>query len=281
FVTDLSTYEPETPVEAALSGNISPIQWDEASSAYYYTYEDGESHEVWLAHPATIAFRMETAVKHNLQGVAFTTPTQLPDPAQTSDPAIVWTVLDDEENIVATQSGSDTSFTWEGSSDPGEFTLQVDFVSGDVTTSLDTLPIVVAAAGTEESDESAEIVTGIVKWNANVRVGPGENYDKFPFPLLGDTEVEIIGRDEFGYWLQIVFSNTDGEQTGWIASSLVNVDPAFDIDLLADTSETVSAVAQVPAATGLNSNTNGAKAVIPMIWPAASTVLMRPGSRYC
>jgi spore germination protein YaaH len=247
FVTNSSAYEPETPIEATLSGNISPIQWDEVSSAYYYTYEDGELHEVWLVHPVTIAYRTETAVKHNLQGIAFTTPTQLPDPAQAVDPALVWTVLDDEENIVVTQSGNETSFTWEGASDPGDFTLQVDFVSGDVTTSLDTLPIVVAAAeGTEESEEDAEIVTGIIKWNANVRVGPGESYDKFPFPLLGDTEVEIIGRDEFGYWLQIVFSNIDGEQTGWIASSLVNVDPAFEIDMLADTSATVSAVAKAP-----------------------------------
>lgn len=94
-------YEPETPIKAVLSGNISPIQWDEVSSAYYYIYEDGESHEVWLAHPATIAYRMETAVKHNLQGIAFTTPSQLPDPGQTVDPTIVWTVLDDMERQCA------------------------------------------------------------------------------------------------------------------------------------------------------------------------------------
>ncbi|MCB9422830.1 MAG: hypothetical protein H6667_23730 [Ardenticatenaceae bacterium] len=249
FVTDSAAYEPETPIEVTLSGSISPIQWNEASSAYHYTYE---GNEVWLAHPATVAFRMETAVKHNLQGIAFTTPTQLPDPAQTVDPAIVWTVLDDEGNIIVTKSGDETSFTWEGPTEPGEFMLQVDFVSGDVTTSLDTLPITVAAA--EESDESTEIVTGIIKWNAYVRLGPGESYDKFPFPLHKDTEIAIIGRDEFGYWLQVVFSDADGEQTGWVAASLIIVDPAFDIDMLENTSETVSAVAQAPT-TGSTSET--------------------------
>jgi spore germination protein YaaH len=245
FVADTAEFEPEMPVEVALSGDVSPIQWDEASSAFHYTVDDAQ--DVWLVHPATVAFRMETAVNHHLQGIAFTTPI-LPDPAQTVDPAIVWTILDDEENIVVTKSGSETSFTWEGPPDPGEFTLQVDFVSGDVTTSLDTLPIIVAAAeGTEESDESAEIVTGIIKWNANVRVGPGESYDKFPFPIRKDTEVEIIGRDEFGYWLQIAFSNIDGEQTGWVATVLVIVDLAFDIDVLEDTSETLSTVAKAPS----------------------------------
>jgi hypothetical protein len=246
FIADTSEYEPETPIEAALSGNISPIQWDETTSAFHYTVDDAQ--DVWLVHPATVVYRMETAVKHNLQGIAFTTPTQLPDPAQTVDPAIVWTILDDEGNIVVTESGIETFFTWEGAPDPGEFTLRIDFVSGDMTTPLDRLPIIVAAAeGTEESDESAEIVTGIVKWNANVRLGPGESYDKFPFPIRKDTEIEIIGRDEFGYWLQIVFSNIDGEQTGWIATILVNVDPAFDISMLEDTTEIPFTVAKAPA----------------------------------
>lgn len=241
FVTDSSTYEPETSIEAALSGDTSSIEWDEASSAYYYTYRDNE---VWLAHPAAVAFRIGTAVNHNLQGIAFTTPTQLPGSTRTNAPAFVWTVLDDAENIVVTQSSAETSFTWEGSTDPGEYTLQVEFVSGDMATLLDTLPITIAAAN--ETEESAEIVTGTIKWNANVRVGPGESYDKFPYPLRRDTVVELIGRDEFGYWFQVVFADADRDQTGWVAASLIIVDPAFDISLLEDTSETLSTVAKAP-----------------------------------
>ena len=244
FVADTREFEPEMPVEVALSGDVSPIQWDETTSAYHYTVDDAQ--DVWLVHPATVAYRMETAVNHNLQGVAFTTPAQPSDPAQIVDPAIVWTILNDEGNIVVTETGTETSFLWEGTADPGEFALQVNFVSGDVTTPLGTLPITIAAAEETEEvaerDENTEIVTGIVKRNANVRIGPGESYDNFPGPLLKDTEVEIIGRDEFGYWLQIAFSNIDGEQTGWIATSLLDVDPAFDISMLEDATDILATV---------------------------------------
>ncbi len=249
LVADASEFEPETPIEAVLSGDVSTVEWDGVSSAYYYTVEAGK---VWLMHPATVAARMETAVNHNLQGIAFTTPIQLPNSDQTDDPAIVWTVLDDEENVVVTESGSETSFSWEGTSDPGEFTLQVEFVSGDVTTTLGMLPITIAVAEeTEEvaeSDEETVVTTGIVTRNANVRIGPAESYDKFPGPILKDTEIEIIGRDEFGYWLQINFTNIDGEQTGWIAASLVDLDPEFDINTLADATDTIAAASETTVA---------------------------------
>lgn len=273
FVADATEFEPEMPVEVALSGDVSPIQWDETTSAYQYTVD--ETQDVWLVHPATVAYRMETAVKHNLQGVAFTTPIQLADSEQADHPAIVWTVLDDEENIVATESGSETSFRWAGTSDPGEFTLQIDFVVGDVTTSLGTLSITVVAAAevaeeVAESDESIVTATGIVKRNANVRIGPAESFDKFPGPILKDTEVAIIGRDEFGYWLQIVFTNIDGEQTGWIATSLVDIDPEFDINTLVDATEVDDTTSETSVAE--------APAPSPAATPAATTPVAAPPS---
>ena len=252
FVADASEFEPETAVEVVLSGDVSPIEWDETAAAYHYT-ADGE--EVWLVHPATVATRMETAVNHNLQGVAFTAPVQL-DSAEASSPAIVWTIVDGEGNEIAAEEGDETSFVWEGTADPGEFTLQVDYVVGQMTQSLGTLPITIAAAEETEEvaarDEAAETVTGILKVNANVRIGPGEGYDKFPGPILRDTEVDILGRDEFGYWLYIAFENIDGDQTGWVAASLVEVDTAVEISELEDMSETVvsapaATVAEAPA----------------------------------
>jgi hypothetical protein len=200
---------------------------------------------------------METAVAHSLQGVAFTTPVQLSDSDQEA-PAFVWTVLDEEGEIITEESTSEAAFSWEGAPEPGEFTLQVDFVSGEMTTPLGTLPVTVAAAAEEtetvaESDEDTETVTALVKKNAFVRVGPGENYDKFPAPILIDTEVEVVGRDEFGYWLQIAFSDISGEQTGWMATSLLTIDPAVDMAALPDMTDTLvtapsSTVAQAPAA---------------------------------
>ena len=266
FVSDSSEFELETAIEAELSGTASPIQWDEASSTYYYTVADNE---VWLAHPTTIAYRMETAVNHNLQGIAFTTPTQLSDSAQADAPALVWTVLDDAGSIVTTESTSETAFSWVGAAEPGEFTLQVDFVSGDVTTPLGTLPVTVAVdeEAVAEGDDDIETTTGIVKKNAFVRIGPAESYDKFPNPILKDTEVEVVGRDEFGYWLQIVFSNIAGEQTGWIATSLLTIDPAFDIATFPDTTDILATapsgpVAQAPAVPSAPALSSGPPALI-------------------
>jgi hypothetical protein len=194
---------------------------------------------------------METAVNHNLQGVAFTTPIQLSDSEQADEPTLVWTVLDEEGNVVTTENTTETAFSWEGAPDPGEFTLQVDFVSGEKTTPLGTLPVTVAAA---ENEDDIETVTGIVKRNAFVRVGPGQSYDQFPAPILKDTEVEVIGRDEYGYWLHIGFSNIAGEQVGWISPSFLTIDPAFDLATLPDMTDTLvtapsSTVAKAPTTT--------------------------------
>ncbi|MBE2220348.1 MAG: hypothetical protein IAF02_02350 [Anaerolineae bacterium] len=243
---DSAAVEPETAIEAVLSGEISPIQWDEANAAYYYTVEEDE---VWLAHPATVAARVETAVKHNLQGIAFTSPVQLSDSAQADAPVFVWTVLDEEGDVIASENTTEAAFTWAGAAEPGEFTLQVDFVSGETTTPLGTLPVTVADT---EEDVAAERITmpGIIKKNAFVRVGPGENYDKFPAPILKDTEVEVIGRDKYGYWLQIVFENSAGEQTGWMATPLIAIDPAFDIATLADVTEVIVSAPSSTVASG-------------------------------
>jgi hypothetical protein len=258
---DAEQFEPETAVEVTLSGDVSPIEWDETAAAYRYTVGD---EAVWLVHPSTVVARLETAVAHNLQGVAFTTPVQPLDAAQADDPALVWTILDSEDNVVVTESGSATSFSWAGSTEPGEFTLQVDFVSGAATSSLGTLPITVAVAEdaeeVAETDEELVVTTGIVTRNANVRIGPGESFAKFPNPVLKDDEVQVIGRDEFGYWLQIVFTDINGEQTGWIATSLLIIDEAFDINTLADATNVVS---EAPSSTVASAPTTPAPAATP------------------
>lgn len=261
FAAEAEEVEPETAVEATLSGDVSAIEWDEASSAYRYTVGD---EMVWLVPPAAVEARMETAVAHNLQGVAFTTPIQPLDAAADSEPAIVWTILDSEENVVVTESGTSTTFTWAASADPGEFTLQADFVSGAGTASLGALPLTVAAA--EETvelangDEVTIAATGIVKRNAHVRIGPGESFAMFPGPVLKDDEVGIVGRDEFGYWLQIVFTDINGQQIGWIATSLLELDEAFDVSSLVDATNIVS---EAPSSTVASAPTTPAPAATP------------------
>ena len=239
LANNTSAYAPETPVTVTLSSDISPIQWDEATSAYYYTYED-EDYEVWLIDPATIAYRMETAVKHNLRGVAFTTPIPPLDAAAATEPSLVWTISDDEGNVVATESGTEPTFIWHSSPDLGEFELHVEFVSGNTTTPLGALSITITNPEEVAAGNDDKVTTiGTVRQSANVRSGPGESYAKFPFPIRLETEFEIIGRDEFGYWYYIIYPHDDKE-TGWIAASLVNIDPDFDIDTLEDTTYTVA-----------------------------------------
>ena len=246
----------ETAVELTLSSNIAEIAQDESTAAYTYNVEneDGETVQVWLPTTDTIAHRINSVASHNLQGMAFSTPARL------ADAPLVWTVVDSEENVVASEASSETSFSWEGTEEAGDYSFVVDLVAGGESTPVATLPLTVVAA--EDDGETAvsaadgDLVStiGVVKQNANVRVGPGESYDAFPGPVLKDTEVEIVGRDEFGYWLQILFSNIDGEQTGWIATSLINLDADFDIDTLADATEIISdlpsnVVAEAPTET--------------------------------
>ena len=255
LTTENEELTTETAVELTLSSNISDMAKDESSAAYTYNVEneDGETVQVWLPTTDTIANRINSLGNHNLQGVAFTTPAQL------ADAPLVWTVLDSEENVVATEASNEASFSWEGTEEAGDYSFVVDLVVGGESTPLATLPMTIVASETDgETAVSAadgELVStiGVVKQNANVRVGPGESYDAFPGPVLKDAEVEIVGRDEFGYWLQILFSNIDGEQTGWIATSLINLDADFDIDTLADATEIISdlpanVVAEAPSA---------------------------------
>ncbi|MEZ4593969.1 MAG: hypothetical protein R3D55_22930 [Chloroflexota bacterium] len=249
LVAETAVYEPETAVAAALSGTLSTIEWDATSATYFAPV--AEEQDVWLMHPLTAAFRGETAVRHNLQGVAFTTPVQLTAPAEAAAPAIVWTVLDEAEAVVATASGLDPAFTWDGSPDAGEFSLQAAFISGEIAAPLGTVPITIAAA--EEAilaEAAADTVTttGILNRNGNIRLGPGESFAKYPAPLLQNTEVTIVGRDQFGYWLQILFATPDGEQTGWMATSLIDVDPAFDLATLADKTDALVELPDAPVA---------------------------------
>ncbi|PID86799.1 MAG: hypothetical protein CSB13_02670 [Chloroflexi bacterium] len=245
LVVEPSAVELETAVTAEISGTVPSIQWHEDSAAYHYPVEDGE---VWLASAESIAQRMETAVNHNLQGVAFTTPISLSESEQAA-PAFVWTVVDEEGHIIAEESSDDTAFSWEGAAEPGEFTLQVDFVSGEAIIPLGTFPVTVAENGGEAA--------GIVKRNTFVHVGPGESYEKFPAPIFKDTEVEIVGRDEFGYWLQVKFSDRAGRQTGWVATSMLTLADDFDMDAIPDmTDELVSAPASAAADASANTDTS-------------------------
>ncbi len=263
--------EPGTPVEVALSGNATPLEWDSDSLTYRYSYEDanGQSHFVWLGNPTSTANRLNTAVDHNLQGVAVRGLGQVSDPAgfatavaslsgqgdapEPTGAAIVWSIVNnDTESILASDSGSNMTFAWEGSPDPGNFAVNVDFALGDALTSLGASPIVVAEAqaeelivveGTETEEETAaaetttEISTAdlgdteaIVNTNANIRLGSGLTYGIIAGGLNKGATVNVLGRSSDSLWLNILMP--DGEQEGWIFNTLLDLSPTLTISSL-------------------------------------------------
>lgn len=297
FVAGGPEVEPGTAVEVALTGSAGPLEWDGKSLTYRYSYEDnnGQTHHVWLGNPAAMVNRLQTAVAHNLQGVAIRGLDQVNDPAgyaaalaslagqgeapQPTGAAIVWTLVDDTESILASDSGNNMTFAWEGSPDPGNFTVKVDFAFGDALTSLGTSPIVVASAEPEEEAvEEPEEETGtasvgdadgVVNQNANVRVGPGLAYGIITGGLNQGTEVGVLGRSEDSLWIHILFP--DGNQRGWIFHSLLDLNPGISIGDL----EVVTDIAELPSGSGSGSSGGGTGTTAP---PPVSVAPIAAGS---
>lgn len=258
FVQGSEAVEPGTAVEVALSGTASPLEWDGASLTYKYSYENnGQTHNVWLANAASLAHRLNLAKKYNLGGVAvrglgavadgpgyaaalknFASGSEAPTPASA---AIVWTVKDENGSVIASGSGEDLTFAWEGAEAPGAYTIQAEFALGDNVASLDEVTVAVAAAEEEvvvEATPAAEetgdtTFTGdadaLVKSPSNVRTGPGVQYGIIAGGLNTGAQVKLIGRNNDASWLNIIMPS--GEE-GWIFASLVTVNPRVNVNAL-------------------------------------------------
>lgn len=259
FVTGGAEIEPETAVEVALSGNAGPLEWDGASLTYKYTYEqNGQMRTVWLGHEATLAHRARFAARYNLHGVdvrglgsvangagyaaALSSLNGMGEAPQPTDAAIVWTVRDAEENVLASASGSDLTFAWDGGAPEGSYTINADFALGDTLANLDTAVVTIAAA---EAAAEEEIVAeapaeapataptapsqplnpgdadAVVNTGANVRTGPGLGYGTIAGGLQAGARISILGRSADSSWFNIVLP--DGATEGWIFASLVTV----------------------------------------------------------
>ena len=258
FVQGSETVEPGTAVEVALSGTASPLEWDGASLTYKYSYEDsGQTHTVWLANAASLAHRLNLAKKYHLGGAAVTglgavadTPGyatalasfisggEAPAPASA---AIVWTVRDENDSVIASGSGEALTFTWEGAEAPGAYTIQAEFALGDNVADLDEVNVAIAAPVEEvavEATPAAEETTApaftgdadaVVKAPSNVRTGPGVTYGIIAGGLNAGAEVKLIGRNDDASWLNIIMPS--GEE-GWIFASLITVNPGVTVSAL-------------------------------------------------
>ncbi len=264
FVQGSEEVEPGSPIQVALSGTAGPLEWDGASLTYKYSYEQaGQAHNVWLGNEAALSQRLALTQPYNVRGVAirglgnvtdgagyaaainsYLGQGEAPSPAGA---AIVWTVTNDADSVLASSSGEALSFTWEGVEQPGEYKVNVEFALGDNVAELGSLAVAVVEPAPVVEEAPAEEVAAVdtaavsttaasgkanatVNTGANVRVGPGLGYGSVAGGANPGTRVEVIGRSSDSNWLNIIMP--DGETEGWIFATLVDVDPGVSIAAL-------------------------------------------------
>lgn len=274
-------------VEVALSGTANPLEWDGNSLTYKYSYEkDGENHEVWLGSESALSHRLQQGGSYHLRGISvqglenmedgtgyaaaiesFQGTAEAPQPTAA---AIVWTVRNDNESVLASESGNELTFSWDVGEAEGTYTVSADFALGDNIANLDSLPVTVKVIAEEETtevagenttvegDESAEAVktvntgfTGdadaVVNVGANVRTGPGLTYGTLSEGADPGMKLALIGRNSDGSWLNIIMP--DGRE-GWIFAALVTVNSNVAVNDLPVVEVAAPAAAAAPSDSG-------------------------------
>lgn len=261
FVSGGEEVEPGTAIELALSGDASPLEWDGTNLTYQYSYEiNDQTHDVWLGNPAALYNRLGLVERYQLRGAvvrglgtvtdgegyattlaAFT---GLSTPPETSGAAIVWTVLDSTESVLASESGSDLTFAWAGEEATGSYIISAEFALGDAVASLGSVTVNVAEAVVARPESETAVVTpnettgtsgaldpgdadAVVNANANVRVGPGLTYGNIADGLNLGTQVQVVGRNSDASWYQILMP-ADGRE-GWIFGTLLDLNASLDV----------------------------------------------------
>ncbi len=292
FVQGSEEVGPNETVEVALSGTANPLEWDGDSLTYKYSYEkDGQVHDVWLGSEAALNHRIQQSAAYNLAGISIDGLENIEDGAgyaaaigsllgngeapQPTGAAIVWTVRNANDSVLASESGSELAFSWDVGEAVGEYTVKADFALGENIANLDTLAVAVkevevveaeepaaegadgAAEGTTAETESAEAPAdeaaptaafsgegdAVVSVGANVRTGPGLTYGTLTDGADPGTAVDLIGRNADSSWLNIVLP--DGRE-GWMFSSLLTLNPGTDVNAL-KVVEVAAAVAAAPS----------------------------------
>lgn len=271
FVTGAAEVEPGTAVEVALDGEVTPLEWDGNSLTYKFSYDQsGQTHFVWLGNEAALAHRARLASLYHLRGVAvsglddqvdstgYATALQsflgTAEAPQPPGAAIVWTVRDENDSVLASDSGTNHTFSWDGVDAPGNYTINADFAIGDAITPIGSLAMAVmmpldpesGVVVEEEEEERTETAAApavapaaplnpgdadaVVNTNANVRTGPGLAYGLIAGGLNAGSRVQLIGRNADSSWLNIRFP--DGQTEGWIFAQLVTVNSSVNVSAL-------------------------------------------------
>ncbi len=255
---------PNTAVEASLSGDIGALEWDGASAAYLYTYEQGgQAHTVWLSNPTQLATRLGQSQLFQVRGAAirgldntlfpeaYTTALQSylsGDPAPAPEAvALVWKVENANGDVIHNIAGGDAlTFRWDGAAETGDYTLSASFTQGERLVALDAQPITVvepvveepepapaeevgATGANSDADEplGTEGVAGSINTSANLRQGPGLGYAVIRI-LDSGAGVTLTGRDSSASWFLI----QPGGDEGWVYAPLITTGSGFDPNAL-------------------------------------------------
>lgn len=296
FVSGSAEVGLATPIEVALSGTATPIEWDGEALTYKYGYEvNGQPHTVWLGNEAALTHRARLASRYRLRGIgvnglanagagyaaalaSYLGQAEAPQPAGA---AIVWTVRDESASVLASASGSDLAFSWAGSENAGSYLVNAEFALGNHVISLASLPVAVVdttaaveepetpaeeGEGTEETETAVDPTAGsgkaTVNVGSNVRTGPGLGYGTIANGVQGGSQVTVIGRNADSSWLNIIMP--DGETEGWMFAGLLTVDPSLNVGGLPVVEVAAPAPTTSPTAGGGNTPPAPAPAPAPI-----------------
>lgn len=264
----------ETPIEVGLAGTAGPLEWDADALMYRYVYEQAsQEHTVWLSNEASLSHRIRFVAPYRLRGLTlrgmgdvtegagyaqaidgFVNAAETPEPGGA---AIVWTVEDDDSNVVASSSGEELSYRWDGADEPGNYTINAVFAQGDAVAELGSLAVEVAAAPTptptpEPTEETTEDTTeepvavapaatatqpppvtevdpgsndAATHIAANFREGPGLGYRVIEV-LSAGTNLSLTARNAAGDWFQVRVVDT--EAGGWLSNSVITINSGID-----------------------------------------------------
>jgi hypothetical protein len=304
FVKGDTEVKPGEPIEVALSGTAGDLEWDPESLTYRYSYEQaGQAHDVWLSSEAVLSHQGRLPNRLHVRGLAVRGLGQLTggdgyalaienylesgDSPQPESAAIVWVVEDETGGVVASDSGSNMAFEWEGSDLPGTYIVRADFAQGDSIANLGAVEVQVGEGeeptSTPEPEEEEEQVTeeeatpettsvaqpasvdpgdadAVANTPANVRKGPSLAYGIVGGVQTGET-VSLTGRNDDQSWYQIQMA--DGGD-GWIFAQLLTLNSGLNGGSLA----VIEVEPPVVASSGGGDGGGGAGAPPPVIAPA-------------
>lgn len=271
IVSGQASLKPDEAISVALTDMTQPPTWDESARTFHLKYGQNEQeHQLWLGNAAGLAQSLEWQRPFALHGVAVRGLAEVINAeaytsvveqfenggvfAEAADVALVWQVIDENEAVLASDSGTALDFTWDGISAAGTYTIQVDLAQG-----ADILPlnqVVVTVAEPIEPEETAVPTTpgltgnATVNTDSNIRLEPSLTYGIHSGGATSGTQVTVNGRNADATWFQVRLPNGDD---GWIFSALLDIDPtvnklALPIIEVAASAESSAVIAVAPVA---------------------------------